>query len=198
MTDQTEQPIRQRVCRCRVCGCLFTDISGDETNSDEEAALCPTCQALEDAPAAPLPGITVHEAVSVPDVKTVSTSANVSTSEDEVDKSNPQVVRNEPSPLGLPSKIAWTTPAFRAGWENADYSRRSSDTVPTRASIAGRRRRTLLALLGAVSALMLLSRLDVTSVEMVWNDWMKAKPADQKHVLPPEPQIENAKSPTAK
>jgi hypothetical protein len=186
---------------------LFTEINADETHADEthadethseDVAFCPTCQALEDAPPVPEPEVVpLPEVVPATEAKTASVSERVSTSNEAVDQASCQPVRNGLSPLGIPGKIAWTTPAFRAGWDDAEYSKRSSDSVPTRASIVRRRRRMLLVLLCAVSGLMLLSRLDVTSVEMVWNDWMKAKPADQKRVLPPAPQSENATSPTA-
>jgi hypothetical protein len=181
MTKQMEQPIRHRLRRCAGCGNAFVD-------PHEEVEFCAMCLAagmanssLRVVGGAPGPG-TVEKAASSP----------------ELQQPQGRIIHDDSSSLGLPGKIAWTTPPFRVGWDEGAYLNESENACsakafPSENTPPNYRRRTLLALIAAVSVLMLISRLDAPDIEMVWRDLMKPKPAVEKHILPPAPQIGNDK-----
>lgn len=177
MTKQMEQPVRHRLRCCEGCGNAFVD----PTEGDE---FCATCLAAGRASSS------LGLVGGPPDPVTADKSGSQPT----VEQPQVRILHEESSSLALPGKIAWTTPPFRVGWDEGAYLNESEDSRSARAFPAGNavpnhRRRTLLALVAAVSVLMLISRLDAPDVEMVWRDLTKPKPAVEKRILPPAPQI---------
>ena len=175
MTKQMEHPVRHRLRRCEGCVNAFVD-------PNEVDEFCASCVAA--GRARPSLGLVGGDLAP----------ANETPSRPSAEPPPIHIVREHPPELGLPGKIAWTTPPFRVGWDEGAYLNESEDARPARSFPsenvpAKNRRRTLLALVAAVSVLMLISRLDAPDFEMAWRDLTKPKPAVERRILPPAPQI---------
>lgn len=162
-----EQPIRHRLRDCEGCGESFVD-------SDGSTLFCTACQA-----AASISSANAFESSGPAAPAGVLPSAPVG-------DSSPLRIREEAedgSSIGLPGKTAWSTPPFQVGWDDYTYPG-SSGELPAARSLGRGRRRVLLALIAVVSVLLLISRLDAPSVELVWRDWTRGKAANERPPMP--------------
>ncbi|MBI3866284.1 MAG: hypothetical protein HY290_30765 [Planctomycetia bacterium] len=168
-----EQPVSFLRRRCAGCGKSFVA----ETIAVE---FCDACQSGGDSSGAN------------PALRRVPQFAATQGSEGEPAAGQPplKLRRPESSPVGLSPKTTWSSPPFQVSWDdNKEYASNSNDNLPaSRAPSRSRRRRVLLALLAGVSVLVLISRLDAPSVDLVWRDRFKSKATEEKpQAHPPLP-----------